>query len=264
MKKSSVAIVAGTALASLLAFSAQAQNIAIVNGVAVPKARADALAAQVAKSGRPITPEIEAKIKEEVVTREIFVQEAMKQGLNTTPDYKEQLELAKQTILIRELFTEFEKKNAITDAEIKAEYDKFVQAQGGAGAKEYHARHILVEKEADAKDIIAKLKKGGKFDEIAKKQSKDTGSGAKGGDLGWANPSGFVKEFSDALVALKKGQTSETPVKTQFGYHVIRVEEVRDAELPKLEDVKPQIAQQMLQRKMGQYQEDLRGKAKIE
>ena len=123
MKKSSVAIVAGTALASLLAFSAQAQNIAIVNGVAVPKARADALAAQVAKSGRPITPEIEGKIKEEVVTREIFVQEAMKQGLNTTPDYKEQLELAKQTILIRELFTEFEKKNAITDAEIKAEYD---------------------------------------------------------------------------------------------------------------------------------------------
>jgi len=241
-----------------------AQNIAIVNGKAVPKSRAEALTQQLIRSGRPVTPEVEDQIKEEVIAREIFMQEAQKVGLDGSSDFKEQMELARQTIMIRELFMQFQKKNPVTDDEIKAEYDKFVQAQGGAGAKEYHARHILVEKEADAKDIIAKLKKGGKFDEIAKKQSKDTGSGAKGGDLGWANPSGFVKEFSDALVALKKGQTSETPVKTQFGYHVIRVEEVRDAELPKLEDVKPQIAQQMLQRKMGQYQEDLRGKAKIE
>ena len=264
MKKSSVAFVAGTALASLLALSAQAQNIAIVNGVAVPQSRADALTAQVAKSGRQITPEIEGKIKEEVVAREIFVQEAMKQGMNTTADYKEQLEMAKQGILIRDLFTEFEKKNPVTDEEIKAEYDKFVQAQGGAGAKEYHVRHILVEKEADAKDIIGKLKKGAKFDDIAKKQSKDPGSAAKGGDLGWANPAGFVKEFSDALVALKKGQTSDAPVKTQFGYHIIRIDDVRDAELPKLEDVKPQIAQQLMQRKIAQYQAELRAKAKVE
>jgi peptidyl-prolyl cis-trans isomerase C len=264
MKKSYVAIVVGSALASLLSLSAQAQNIAIVNGVAVPKSRAEALAAQVAKSGRQITPEIEGKIKEEVVAREIFMQEAMKQGLNTTSDYKEQLELAKQTILIRDLFTDFEKKNPVTDEEIKGEYDKFVQAQGGVGAKEYHVRHILVEKEADAKDIIAKLKKGGKFEDIAKKQSKDTGSAPKGGDLGWANPAGFVKEFSDALVALKKGQTSEAPVKTQFGFHVIHIDDVREAQLPKLEDVKPQIAQQLMQRKIGQYQEDLRAKAKVE
>ena len=130
--------------------------------------------------------------------------------------------------------------------------------------KEYRARHILVEKEDEAKAIIASLKKGGKFDEIAKKQSKDPGSGANGGDLDWANAASYVPEFSTALVKLNKGQTTDAPVKSQFGWHVIRLDDVREAQLPKLEEVKPQIAQQLQQQKLGKFQEDLRGKAKIE
>jgi peptidyl-prolyl cis-trans isomerase C len=244
-----------------IAVPALAQNIAIVNGKPVPKARVDALAAQLAKSGRPISDDMQGQLKDEVIAREIFMQEAQKRGLDGSEDFKTQMELARQTLLIRELFADYQKKNPISDADIKAEYDKFAAANGG---KEYRARHILVEKEDEAKAIIASLKKGGKFDEIAKKQSKDPGSGANGGDLDWANASNYVPEFSTALVKLNKGQTTEAPVKSQFGWHVIRLEDVRDAQLPKLEEVKPQIAQQLQQQKLAKFQEDLRGKAKIE
>jgi peptidyl-prolyl cis-trans isomerase C len=254
-------IVSLAALALLGSFAAQAQNLAIVNGKAVPKSRMDALAQQVIRSGRPVTPEMEGQIKEEVIAREIFMQEAQARGLDATDDFKSQLDLARQSILIRELFADYQKKSPVTDAEIQAEYDKFAAANSG---KEYRARHILVEKEDQAKAIIAQLKKGGKFDVIAKKSSKDPGSGANGGDLDWANASSYVKEFSDALIALEKGKTTETPVKTQFGYHVIRLDDVRQAQLPKFEDVKPQIAQQLQQQKMAKFQEDLRAKAKIE
>jgi peptidyl-prolyl cis-trans isomerase C len=238
-----------------------AQNVAIVNGKAVPKARVDALAAQLAKAGRPVSPEMETQLKEEVVAREIFMQEAQRRGLDATDDFKTQMDLARQTLLIRELFADHQKANPITDADIKAEYDKFVQANGG---KEYRARHILVEKEDEAKSIIASLKKGGKFDDIAKKQSKDPGSGANGGDLDWANAASYVPEFSGALTKLNKGQTTDVPVKSQFGWHVIRLDDVREAQLPKLDDVKPQIAQQLQQQKLAKFQDDLRGKAKVE
>ena len=218
-------------------------------------------AEQLAKSGRPVTPELEAQIKEEVINREIFMQEAVRRGLDASDEYKNQLELARQSILIRELFNDQQNKDKVTDADIKAEYDKFVAANGG---KEYRARHILVEKEDQAKAIVASLKKGAKFEDLAKKQSKDPGSGANGGDLDWAAGGNYVKEFSEAMVALKKGQLTDKPVKTQFGWHVIRLDDVREAQLPKFEEVKPQISQQMLQTKMGQFQQDLRAKAKIE
>jgi peptidyl-prolyl cis-trans isomerase C len=250
-----------TAVVLSLALPAFAQNIAIVNGQPVPKARMDVLAAQLAKSGRPISAEMENQLKDEIIAREIFMQEAQKRGLDATDDFKNQMELARQTLLIRELFADYQKANPVSDQEIQAEYDKFVAANGG---KEYHARHILVETEDQAKAVIASLKKGGKFDEIAKKQSKDPGSGANGGDLDWANANSYVPEFSAALTKLKKGQTTDAPVKTQFGYHVIRLDDVRDATLPKLEDVKPQIAQQLQQQKLAKFQEDLRAKAKIE
>lgn len=261
MKKLTLSAVAAAALAGALALPAFAQNVAIVNGKAIPKTRVDALAQQIAKSGRPVTPEMQGQLKDEVITREIFVQEAQKRGLDATDDYKNQLELAKQAILIRELIADFQKNSPVTDADIKAEYDKFVAANAG---KEYRARHILVEKEDEAKAIIASLKKGGKFDEIAKKQSKDPGSGQNGGDLDWANASSYVPEFSQAMVKLTKGQTTEAPVKSQFGFHVIRLDDVREAELPKLDQVKPQIAQQLQQQKLAKFQEDLRGKAKVE
>ncbi len=244
-----------------VALPALAQNVAIVNGKPVPKARVDALAAQLAKAGRPISPEMQGQLKDEVIAREIFMQEAQKRGLDASDDFKSQMELARQTLLIRELFADYQKTNPVTDADVKAEYDKFAAANSG---KEYRARHILVEKEDEAKAIIAALKKGGKFEEIAKKQSKDPGSGANGGDLDWANASSYVPEFSEALVKLKKGQTTDVPVKSQFGWHVIRLEDVREAQLPKLEEVKPQITQQLQQQKLAKFQEDLRSKAKIE
>ena len=218
MKKLILSAVAAAAFS--VALPALAQNLAIVNGKPVPKSRADALTAQVAKSGRPMTPEVQNQIKDEVVAREIFMQEAQKRGLDASDDFKVQMELARQTLMIRELFSDYQKTNPVSEADIKAEYDKFAAANSG---KEYRARHILVEKEDEAKAILASLKKGGKFDEIAKKQSKDPGSGANGGDLDWANAASYVPEFSGALIKLNKGQTTDAPVKSQFGWHIIRL-----------------------------------------
>ena len=253
--------VATAVMLSTLAPLALAQNVAIVNGKAVPKSRLEMLSQQVARSGKPVTPEMQGQLREEIIAREIFIQEAQKLGLEATPDFKDQLELAHQTLLIRELFNDFQKKNPVTDAEAKAEYDKYAAANGG---KEYRARHILVEKEDAAKAIIAQLKKGGKFEDIAKKSSKDAGSGAKGGDLDWAAPGNYVPEFSEAMTKLTKGQLTEKPVKSQFGFHIIRLDDVRDVQLPKFDDVKPQIAQQLQQQKLGKFQESLRAKAKVE
>ena len=248
------------ALVALLAAPAFAQNIAVVNGKPVPTSRVEALKQQVEASGRPVTPEVLEQIKQELVAREVFMQEAKKRGLDASEEYKNQIELARQTILIRALFADFQKKNPVTDADIQGEYDKFVAANGG---KEYHARHILVETEDQAKALIAEIKKGAKFEDLAKKHSKDPGSGANGGDLDWAAAGSYVPEFSGAMTKLDKGQMTDTPVKSQFGFHIIRVDDVREAQLPKLEEVKPQITQQLQQQRLGKFQEDLRSKAKI-
>lgn len=259
MKKMFLSIAAAATLVAAL--PALAQNVAIVNGKPVPKSRMDALSAQMAAAGRPVPPEMQDQLREEVVMREIFMQEAQKAGLDATEDYKSQLEVARQNILIRALFKDYADKHPVTDAEAKAEYDKFAAANSG---KEYKARHILVEKESEAKDIIANLKKGAKFEDIAKKQSKDAGSGANGGDLDWAPASAYVTEFTEAMIKLNKGQLTQTPVKSQFGWHVIRVDDIREAQLPKFEDVKPQIAQQLQQQRMANFQKDVREKAKVE
>ena len=251
----------GAALASLLALPALAQNIAIVNGKAIPTSRADALKKQVEASGQAVTPEIMAKIKDELITREIFMQEAKKRALDATDEYKNQLELARQSILIRTLLADVQKKSAVTDAEVQAEYDKFVKENAG---QEIRSRHILVETEAQAKDLIAQISKGAKFEDLAKKHSKDPGSGANGGDLDWANPAGFVPEYSAAMVKLGKGQMTDAPVKSQFGWHIIRVEDIRETQLPKLDEVKAQITQQLQQQKLAKFQDDLRAKAKIQ
>ena len=261
MKKQFLLSAAAAAWLAFGAGAAVAQNVAIVNGKAVPKTRLDALAQQVAKSGRPVTPEMQSQLREEVIAREVFMQEAEKQGLAASDDYKMQMELARQTIMIRSLFADYQQKNKLTEVELKAEYDKFAATNGG---KEYKARHILVEKEADAKAIIASIKKGGKFEDIAKKQSKDPGSGANGGDLDWANPGSYVPEFSQAMLKLNKGQMTELPVKSQFGFHIIRVDDTREAKIPAFEELKPQIAQQIEQQRLGAYQQGLREKAKVE
>lgn len=258
--KSTLSVLAAAALLAAAPW-AMAQNVAIVNGKAVPSARVTALERQLAASGRPMDDATRAQIKEEVVLREIFMQEAQKRGLGATTEYKDQMELARQTILIRALFADYQAKNPVTDAEIKAEYDKFTAANGG---KEYRARHILVEKEDDAKAIIAAIKGGAKFEDEAKAKSKDSGSGANGGDLDWATAASYVSQFSEAMTKLAKGQMTEAPVKSQFGYHIIRVDDVRQAALPPLEELKPQIAQQMQQQKLAEYQKSLREKAKVQ
>lgn len=261
MKRNILTGLAAATLTLSLGATAWAQNIAIVNGKAVPKSRMEILAQQVTKSGRPMTPELESQLKEEVILREVFVQEAQSRGLDTSDNVKTQLELARQTIIIRELFADEQKKNPIGDAEAKAEYDKFAAANNG---KEYQSHHILVEKEDQAKALIAQLKKGAKFEDLAKKNSKDPGSGKNGGDLGWAAPGSYVKEFADALTGLKKGQVTPAPVKSQFGYHIIRLDDVREPQLPPFEQVKAQIIQQLEQQRMQEFQQALRAKAKVE
>ena len=251
--------VAAAVLAS--PFAAQAQNVTTVNGKPVPKARVEALMQQATRQGQPRTPELEVQVRDEIVLREMFVQEAVRQGLATTPAYKAQIEMARESILIRELFADYQKKHPVTEADIKAEYEQYKKQAGG---NEYRARHILVEKEEDAKALIAQLQGGAKFEDLAKKNSKDPGSGANGGDLDWANPTSYVAPFSEALVKLKKGEMTTTPVKSDFGYHIIRLDDVRAAQPQPLEEMTPQITQHLNQVKLAQFRDEVRAKAKTD
>ncbi len=258
----SLAALSAAVLAPQAAF---AQNIAIVNGKAVPKSRADALLAQVTKQaaarGQQLPPEIDSLIKDQLVQNEIFAQEAEKRGLAASADYKTQMELARQNILVTLLVADLEKKNPVTDADVQAEYDRY-KAQ--ASGNEYRAEHILVDKEDDAKALIAQIKAGAKFEDLAKKNSKDTGSAEKGGDLDFAPPNAYVPEFSQAMVKLQKGEMTDTPVKSQFGYHIIKLVDTRAAQVPPLADVKPQIQQRLSQVKAEQFRDDIRSKAKTD
>ena len=238
-----------------------AQNLAVVNGKPVPKSRMAPLIEQVTRNGQPMTPEMETRIKDDLVLREIMAQEAEARGVQARPGYAQQMELARQSIMIRELFNDFQDKNKVTDADVKAEYDKVKAENSG---KEYRARHILVEKEADAKALIEQIKKGGDFAELAKAKSKDPGSGKNGGDLDWSNPGSYVPEFSKAMVALKKGELTQVPVKTQFGFHIIKLEDTREANFPPMEQVKPQIEQQLKERKLMAFRDELKKKAKTD
>lgn len=242
------------------AIPAMAQNIAVVNGKAIPSSKAELIVKQAKAQGQQDTPQLRAQIKDRLIGMEVLLQEAEKTGVAANTDVKTQLEVTKQQILVQGLMREYIAKNPVSDADITAEYNK---AKSQAGDKEYHAFHILVEKEEDAKAIISKLKAGAKFDELAK-QSKDTGSAAKGGDLDWASPATFVKPFSDALVALQKGQFTETPIKTEFGYHVIKLDDTRTSKFPTLEEVKQQVVEGLQQQKLQAYQQALMKKAKIQ
>jgi peptidyl-prolyl cis-trans isomerase C len=240
--------------------SAFAQNLAVVNGKAIPSSRADQMVKQVVAQGQATdSPQLREAIKKDLIAREVMMQEAVKQGYDTKPDVKQALENARQTIVINALARDYVTKHPVTDAEIKAEYDRFTKQTGD---KEYHVRHILVENEADANAIIAKLKGGAKFEDLAK-QSKDTGTANNGGDLDWASPSSFPPEFAAGFTGLQKGQVTEKPVKTQVGYHVIKLDDVRPAKLPSLEEVKPQIADALAQQKLAAYQEEMVKKAKV-
>ena len=256
--KTSAALIVGTLA---LPLAVMAQNIATVNGKPVPKSRVDALLKQATRSGQPVTPELEAQAKDQVVLREIFTQEAEKQGIQNSKEFQDQMALVRQSVLLQQLFQNYAAKVQVTDAEAKAEYDKIKAAQAG---QEYHARHILVDSEDEAKKLIAQIKAGAKFEDLAKKNSKDTGSAENGGDLDWAKPGTYVPEFSAALQKLKPGEMTDTPVKTQFGYHIIKLDDVRAAQFPAFDDVKEKIKENMKGEKVREYQEKLRKAAKTD
>jgi len=248
------------AMTALVVAPAFAQNAATVNGKPIPAAKVDQAVKQIVAQGRAAdTPQLRDMIKKELVTREVLIQEADKQGIGARADVKAAIDNARQSIVINAMQADYLKKNPVKDADIKAEYDK---AKAQAPEKEYHARHILVEKEDEAKAIIAKLKGGAKFEELAK-QGKD-GTAQNGGDLGWADPRGFVPEFSKVMTSLQKGAITETPVKTQFGYHVIKLEDVRPVQVPPLDQVKQQVAESLQQKKLAEFREGLLKKAKVQ
>ncbi len=248
-------------LLAAAAAPAFAQNVATVNGKPIPAAKVEQIVKQVAAQGKQTdSPQLREAIKKDLIAREVMIQEADKQGFGTRAEVKQALENARQSIVINAMLADYVRKNPVNDAEAKSEYDKY-KAQ--LGDKEYRARHILVTTEDEAKAIITKLKGGAKFDELAKAQSKD-GSATNGGDLDWASPANYVPEFSKAMVALQKGAITDTPVKTQYGFHVIKLEDTRAAKVPPFEEVKQQVVESLQQRKLQAFREDLMKKAKIQ
>lgn len=239
---------------------ADANTFATVNGKAIPKVRADALIAGQAAQGQPDSPELRKAVTEELVRREVLTQEALKKGFDKKPEVQGQIDLARQGVLIGAYLNDYVKTHPVTDEQIKKEYAEITAKLGN---KEYKARHVLLETEDAAKTVIEKLKKGEKIDDLAK-DSKDPGSKDRGGDLGWANPASFVPPFSAAMTKLEKGKFTEAPVKTDFGWHVILLEDTRELKLPGVDEAKGQIGQQLTQRMVQKHIDELRAKAKVE
>jgi peptidyl-prolyl cis-trans isomerase C len=237
-----------------------ASRTVTVNGKPIPRARVDALVKQQVAQGRPDTPQLRDLVMTELVNREVAVQEAEKRGLSKDPEVQTQMDLARQQVLIQALLREHFVKSPISDKAMRAEYEKLRTQRGD---KEYRARHVLVENESEAREIIAQLGKGAKFQDLAK-QSKDPGSRDKGGDLDWNSPATFVKPFADALSRLEKGKYTEQPVRSQFGWHVIQLDDVRPMNFPSFDQVKPQIQNMMQEQEVQKVFADLRNKAKIE
>ncbi|MBN3724089.1 peptidylprolyl isomerase [Burkholderia sp. Ac-20379] len=249
------------AAAAFVAAPAFAQNVAVVNGSPIPKARVDAMVAQLVQQGQQDSDQLRKMVSQELVNREILMQEALKEGIPSQPDVKQQVAIAQQTVVLRALIENFVKQNKPSDAEVKAQYDQLAKSAAGS---EYHLHHILVDNEQQAKDLIAKIKGGANFEDLAKQFSKDPGSAKNGGDLDWADPKSFVPEFANAAQHLQKGQMTDTPVKTQFGWHIIRVDDIRPIAPPPFEQVKAQLAQQIVQQKLQAFEEKLRAQAKIQ
>jgi peptidyl-prolyl cis-trans isomerase C len=235
---------------------------ATVNGTPISQTRVDMMARQGAASGRPDTPETRKAIIDQLALQMVVAEEAIKKGLDKTPEVAEQLDAIRQSVLANAYVQDFIKSNPVTDDMLKAEYERIKASVAGT---EYKARHILVEKEAEATDIIARLRKNpGAFAKLAMERSKDPGSKAGGGDLGWFDTSRMVPEFGAAVSKLEKGKFTEEPVKTQFGYHVILLEDSRPVEAPPLEEVKPQLSQRIQQQNVMKQLDTLKAAAKIE
>ena len=261
---------AAFALSGALAASsvyAETKPATSVNGTPIPSERLELRVKAVTAQGQHDSPELRKAVLDDLVSLELMSQEATKKGLDKQPETLQQLELAKQTVLVGAFVQDYVKSHPVSEDEIKKSYETLKK---NLGNKEYSVRHILVDKESEAKSIAAKLKKGGKdasFDKLAKANSKDAGSKEQGGELGWV-PVGniaktFVKPFGDALMNLNKGQVSE-PVQSQFGWHIIKLDDVREMKMPSYEELKPQITQRVQQQSVQNLIAELRAKAKIE
>ena len=253
-------LVAGAIISAPALAAEKGKAFATVNGQPISQTVYNAFVAEQKAQGAPDSPELQNAVKEELVRREILAQEAKKKGMDKNPNIQGQIELAKQAVLIRAYLSDYVKANPISEAQLKAEYDVI---KNNLGTTEYKSRHVLVEKEEDAKAIIAKLDKGEKFSELAK-QSKDPGSKDKGGELGWSSPASYVKPFGEALTKLKKGEYTKTPVHSDFGYHVIQLDDSRPANPPPFDQVKPQMQQRASQQQIETLVKELRSKAKVD
>lgn len=239
----------------------QGSNAARVNGIAIPQSRLDFMVKGAAAQGQADSPELRNRIRDQLIIREVLGQEATKKGLDKTPEVVMQIEIDRQTVLINAFLQDYVRTHPVSDDAMKKEYER---VKGESGDKEYRARHILVESEEEAKQVIAQLKKGGSFEKVAAEKSKDPGSKSRGGDLDWATVNRYVPPFAQALAKLKKGQVTEAPVQTSFGWHIIRLDDERSLKFPSIEEAKPQIQQQLQQQTVNKAIADLRAKAKVE
>lgn len=250
------------AAACAVAVPAIAQNVATVNGKAISQQSLDQFVKLLVSQGATDSPQLREQVKQEMINRQIFVQAAEKDGIAKQPDITTEISLAREGILVRALMADYLKKHPITDKQIQDEYNEAKEQQ--ADQQEYKVRHILVEDEKTANDLLSQIKRDKKkFAELAKKNSKDPGSGANGGDLGWASPTNYVKPFADTVSDLKKGELADKPVQTQFGWHIIEVEDTRPVEFPPLDQVRPQLEEMLRQQALADYQKQLRDKATI-
>ena len=257
-----------TVLALMLAASAvasaaegQSKPAAKVNGVPIPQYRLDAAVQAGVERGQPDTPQLRESVRQALINQEIIAQEAVRQGVQKKPGVAASLELFRVRALAQAYFEDYFKKHPISEEALKKEYER-IKPQ--LATKEYRARHILVNAEDEANQIIQDIKGGASFEKLAKEKSKDPGSKGRGGDLDWSPASRYVKPFGDALVKLKKGQVTEKPVKTDFGWHVIRLDDERIARLPTYEETKPTLERSLQHQAVEKVITDLRAKAKIE
>ncbi len=228
--------------------------------VAIPSEQLDLIVKERLAQGQPDTPELRAVLRDELINRELFMRAAKAKGLDRASTMKTQMQVASDSILIRAYINEYLTANPVTDDVLKKEYETI---KAGLGDKEYRARHILVEKKEEAENIIKQLQGGSKFEELAKANSKDPGSKENGGDLDWAVPSNFVKPFADAMIALQKGKYTATPVQSPFGFHVIQLDDTREAKAPAFEEVKQQLSQRLQGQVIEKHLAELRVKAGV-
>lgn len=238
-----------------------ADTVAKVNGKAIPQAYADTMMAEQTAKGAPDSQELRDAVREELVRREILFQAAKKKGIDKQADVQTQIELARQAVVLRAYLQDFVSTNEVTDADVKKAYDDMKTRLGDT---EYKVSHILVEDEAKAKALIAKIDAGDKFEDVAKAESTDPGSKERGGDLGWSSPGMYVPAFSEAMTSLKKGEMTKAPVQSNFGWHIIRVEDTRQLDAPEFDKIAPQIKQRMQSQKLEQHITELRQAAKVE